>query len=406
MSGPPLGRSAAVQRACRRLFSSLLRHLEGGSLLIVEDEQPRLLGEGAPAATVHILSRRLWPLLLRGSVGLADGYAEGLWDSPDVTKVIALAARNAARVDAARRRLAPIASPLQRARSLLQANTRRRNRRDIEAHYDLGDDLFELMLDPTMMYSCAVFEREDMTLEQASLAKLERVCDKLELEEHHRVLEIGGGWGGFALHAARTRGCHVTTTTISRHQYERMRREVARQGLGQHITVLGKDYRDLAGSYDRLVSIEMIEAVGWQHFGQFFAKCSQLLAPDGAMLLQAITIADGAYEVEKASKSFIKTYIFPNGCLPSLSVIKHCVAERTDMGIVDFDEIGAHYVETLKRWRERFTANAERLAELGYDSRFRRLWTLYLAYCEAGFAERRISDWQLLLAKPGRMPAA
>lgn len=405
VSGSLLSRSATVQRACRRIFSAFLSRLKGGSLLVIEDEAPRLLGAGEPTATVHVRSRQLWPLLFKGSIGLADGYADGLWDSPDLTKVIALAARNAGRADALRQRLAPIASPVQRGRALLKANTRRRNRRDVEAHYDLGNDLFELMLDPTMMYSCAVFEREGMTLEQASVAKLERICSKLGLNESHSVVEIGGGWGGFALYAARTRGCRVTTTTISKRQYERLCAEVERQGLCEHITVLGQDYRDLAGSYDRLVSIEMIEAVGWQHFGRFFAKCSQLLKPDGAMLLQAITIDDDAYEIEKASKSFIKTYIFPNGCLPSLRVIKRCVAERTDMGIVDFDEIGSHYVETLKRWRERFSASAGRLAELGYDSRFRRLWTLYLAYCEAGFAERRISDWQLLLAKPRHVRA-
>ncbi|MHB1467704.1 MAG: class I SAM-dependent methyltransferase, partial [Solirubrobacteraceae bacterium] len=343
-----------------------------------------------------------WPLLLlRGSIGLAESYAQGLWDSPDLARVIALAARNAGALDAARRAFAPLRAPFQQVRSLLRANSRTRSRRDIAAHYDLGNELFEAMLDPTMMYSCALFERPQMTLEEASIAKLERVCEKLGLRERHRVLEIGTGWGGFALHAARTRGCHVTTTTISREQREHARALVVREGLADRVEVIGRDYRDLAGSYDRLVSIEMIEAVGWRHFGRFFSKCSELLRSDGAMLLQAITIDDDAYEVEKAARSFVNTYIFPNGCLPSLGVIRRNVAQRTDMRILHLDEIGAHYVETLRRWRDRFAGNAERLAALGYDRRFRRLWTLYLAYCEAGFAERRISDWQLLLGKPG-----
>ncbi|MHB1537655.1 MAG: class I SAM-dependent methyltransferase, partial [Solirubrobacteraceae bacterium] len=373
----------------------------GGSLLLVEGGRTRRLGDGAPVATVEIHSRRLWPLLvLRGSIGLAESYAQGLWDSPDLPRVVALAARNARRLDAARAALAPALRPLQLARSLLNANTRRRSRRDVAAHYDLGDELFEAMLDPTMMYSCAIFERPGMTLEEASIAKLERVCTQLGLQERHRVLEIGTGWGGFALHAARTRGCHVTTTTISREQREYATRLAARMGLAERVEVIGDDYRDLAGSYDRLVSIEMIEAVGWRHFGRFFAKCSELLLPDGAMLLQAITIDDDAFEVEKAGRSFINSYIFPNGCLPSLAVIRRDVARRTDMRVAAAQEIGSHYVETLRRWRDRFAANAERLATLGYDRRFRRLWDLYLAYCEAGFAERRISDWQLLLAKP------
>ena len=256
------------------------------------------------------------------------------------------------------------------------------------------------MLDPTMMYSCALFEEEGMTLEEASVAKLERVCEQLEIGPEDHVLEIGTGWGGFALHAAQTRGCHVTTTTISREQHDYAVERVQRAGLSDRITVLMRDYRDLTGSYDKLVSIEMIEAVGWQHIGKFFAKCSDLLTPHGAMLLQAITIDDRAYEVEKASKSFIKEYIFPGGCLPSMEIITRHVARQTDLQTVGLQDITDSYVETLRRWRMNFAAHSEELAALGYDESFQRLWTLYLAYCEGGFAERRICDVQLLLAKP------
>ena len=215
------------------------------------------------------------------------------------------------------------------------------------------------------------------------------------------MLEIGTGWGAFALHAARTRGCHVTTTTISREQHDYAVALVQSAGLQDRVTVLMQDYMDLGGSYDKLVSIEMIEAVGWRYFGAYFAKCSSLLAPHGSMLLQAIAIDDRAYMVERAAKSFINTRIFPGGCLPSLEVIARSVARRTDLQMVDLEDITAHYVETLRRWRENFVANQDELEGLGYDERFRRLWTLYLAYCEAGFAERRICDVQLTLAKPG-----
>ncbi len=272
---------------------------------------------------------------------------------------------------------------------------------DIAAHYDLGNELFELMLDPTMMYSCAVFERPAATLEEASAAKLELVCDKLDLGPDDHVLEIGTGWGGFAVHAARTRGCRVTTTTISREQHDARRaRACARPASRTGSTVLIQDYRELRGTYDKLVSIEMIEAVGWQDFGTFFARCSELLVPDGAMLLQAIVIDDRAYEVEKASKTFIRTYVFPNGCLPSLEVIARCAGRRTDMRTVHLEDLTPHYARDAAPLARELRGRRGRLEALGYDERFRRLWRLYLAYCEAGFAERRIGLVQPVLAKP------
>jgi cyclopropane-fatty-acyl-phospholipid synthase len=387
-------------RAFRRLASLLLRRIRVGSLVVVEGDERRTYGSGAPAATLDVRTPQMWPMLLRGSRGLAESYAQGLWDSPDLVAVIRLAARNASILDRVRALLSPLRTPFQRARAVVSRSTRRRSRRDIAAHYDLGNELFRRMLDPTMSYSCAIFEREGMTLEEASIAKLERVCDKLDLGPDDRLLEIGTGWGGLARYAAATRGCHVTTTTISREQHDYAVQQVARAGLTDRVTVIMQDYRDLHGTYDKLVSIEMIEAVGWQRIGTFFAKCSELLAANGAMLLQAITIDDRAYEVEKASKSFANTYIFPGGCLPSLEVITRNVARRTDMQAVHLDDLTPFYVETLRQWRQNFAANAPSLEELGYDERFRRLWTFYLSYCEAGFAERRICDVQLLLAKP------
>jgi cyclopropane-fatty-acyl-phospholipid synthase len=388
-------------RLARKLAHALLRRIRHGNLTIAEDGREATFGSGVPIARIEVRSPRAWRMLLRGSNGLAEAFAQGLWDSPDPTAVVRVAARNAAALDRLRRRLAPLLAPAQRARALVSHNTRSRSRRDIAAHYDLGNELFELMLDPTMSYSCALFERPGMSLQEASLAKLDHVCRKLQLEPGDHLLEIGSGWGALAMHAAGVYGARVTTTTISREQHIYTSEQVRRAGLRDRVTVLCEDYRDLRGSYDKLVSIEMIEAVGWKHFGTFFARCSQLLAPHGAMLLQAITIDDEAYEVEKASKSFINTYIFPNGCLPSLPVIEQSVERRTDMTVAHLEDITSHYVHTLRRWRTSFEMSAQRLAALGYDERFQRIWRLYLAYCEAGFAERRIRDLQLLLAKPG-----
>ncbi len=387
-------------RLWRLLASVLLRQIRVGSLTIVDGGRRRQFGSGTPSATIHLRSPAFWRALMRGSRGLAESYSEGLWDSPDLVAVIRLAARNAGLIDRVRRHTAPLWTPTQRLRAVLNRSTRQRSRRDIAAHYDLGNELFARMLDSTMMYSCALFEREGMTLEEAAVAKLERVCEQLELGPDDHVLEIGTGWGGFAVHAAGTRGCQVTTTTISREQHDYAVERVRRAGLSDKVTVIMRDYRDLRGKYDKLVSIEMIEAVGWQHIGTFFAKCSELLHTHGMMLLQAITIDDRAYEVEKASKSFIKTYIFPGGCLPSMEVIAHNVARRTDLQTIGLQDITSSYVETLRRWRHNFAAHAAELEPLGYDEGFQRMWTLYLCYCEAGFAERRISDVQLVLAKP------
>ncbi len=389
-----------IDRLCRMLVQVALRRIRAGTLVVVEQNRRRSFGSGAPVATAAVRSSRVWRQLLRGSVGLADAYAEGLWNSPDLVALIRLAARNGATMDRIRRRIAAVQRPLQVARALARSDSRERRRRDIAAHYDLGNELFARMLDSTMTYSCALFAREGTPLADAQEAKLELVCQKLELSPHDHVLEIGTGWGSFALHAASTRGCRVTTTTISAEQHAHALERVRGAGLEDRVTVLLSDYRDLRGSYDKLVSIEMIEAVGWRHTGTFLASCSELLEPDGAMLLQAITIDDRAYEVEKASNSFMKQRIFPGGSLPSLEAIARELARGTDLQVIDLQDLTSHYVPTLYEWRRRFTEAAPELAKLGYDERFQRLWTLYLCYCQAGFAERRICDVQLLLAKP------
>jgi len=398
-------RARPSDRVARAIVVGLLRHLRGGQIELVEDGERLSFGEVIPErplrAVLHVRSPRFYRQLLRGSVGLGDSYMRGLWDCEDLVALTRIAALNAPALDRARRVLAPVLVPFQRWLRWLTRNTLARSRRRIEAHYDLGNELFELFLDPTMMYSCAVFETPGASLEEASLAKLERVCSKLALRPEDHVLEIGTGWGGFAVYAAGRYGCRITTTTISREQHDYALERVRAAGLEDRVTVLREDYRELTGSYDKLVSIEMIEAVGWQYFPTFFRRCSELVREDGAMLLQAIVIDDGAYDVEKAGRSFINTYIFPGGCLPSLEVIGRSVNRVTNFREVHLEDITDHYATTLARWRERFLAAVDRVGELGYDERFRRLWELYLSYCEGGFRERRIRDVQLLLAKPG-----
>jgi cyclopropane-fatty-acyl-phospholipid synthase len=377
----------------RRVVLALLARIESGQLTVIEGERRLVFGSGTPQATVVVRDAAVWRAVLRGGRGLAETYVDGLWDSPDVTAVIEVAARNLHGLDRLRRRLRPLRVPRPR-------NTPMRSRKDIAAHYDLGNDLFALMLDETMMYSSAIFERRDMTLAEASRAKLDRICDKLDLGPGDHVLEIGTGWGGFALHAASTRGCRVTTTTLSREQRELALERVRAAGLENRVTILLDDYRELTGRYDKLVSIEMIEAVGWRDFGTFFERCAALLRPDGVMALQAITIDDRLYDIEKSSRSFMNSLIFPNGCLPSVEVIARSVARRSDLRMVDLEDITPHYAETLRRWRANVEAGADRLRAMGYDERFLRLWRLYLSFCEAGFTERRIGNVQVVLAKP------
>jgi cyclopropane-fatty-acyl-phospholipid synthase len=387
----------------RAALFELLGRLRGGRLEIAEGSRCRAFGaaDASLQASVTVHDPRAYRHFFRGSTGLADTYMDGLWDSDDLVALFRIAARNMEPLDRLRRRWHPLLHTAQRAARMVPHNDRVGARRNIAAHYDLGNDLFSLFLDASMMYSCAYFESPQATLEEAQTAKLDRICRALELRPGERLLEIGTGWGGLAIHAAREYGALVTTTTISREQHDLAVQRIREAGLTDSVNVLLRDYRDLDGRYDKLVSVEMIEAVGWQYFDLYFQRCSEMLEPHGRMLLQAITIDDRAYEVEKASRSFANTHVFPGGCLPSKSVIDRCVGERTDMRPTWSEDITEHYVTTLERWRATFEANAERAAEIGYDLRFRRMWRLYLAYVEAGFRERRIGAVQLSLAKPG-----
>lgn len=379
------------------------RGVRSGRIEVVEAGRRRGFGpeDADLRATVVINDPAAWRGPLHGSLGLGEGYVDGLWETDDLVSLIRIAARELTNLDGLRGAVAKPRALLHRARRLVPENTRTGARQNISAHYDLGNDLFAAFLDERMMYSCAYFPRPGASLEEAQVAKLDRICTQLHLGPDNHLLEIGTGWGGLAVHAARGYGCRVTTTTISREQHELATRRVRVAGLEDRVTVLLQDYRDLRGTYDRLVSIEMIEAVGWQYFDDFFRRCDELLGPDGLMLLQAITIDNEMYEVEKGSRSFANTHIFPGGCLPSKETIADSLARVTSMRQVWVDDITAHYPLTLAAWRERFLGAWDRLRSSGYDERFRRLWDFYLSSSEAGFRERRIGDVQALFAKPG-----
>jgi cyclopropane-fatty-acyl-phospholipid synthase len=392
-----------TDQVARRLVFRLLSLIRDERIDVIDRSRVFSFGDtdARLRATITVHDPSFYRQMLRGSIGLAETYMDGGWDTDDLVALTRIGARNMRAIDALRHTWHPVLHRAQRFAAMVPRNDLAGSRRNIAAHYDLGNQLFSLFLDPTMMYSCAYFERPDQSLEDAQVAKLERVCRSLDLGPGDHLLEIGTGWGAMAIHAAEHHGCRVTTTTISEEQHAYALEQVHDRGLSDRVTVLREDYRDLTGTYDKLVSLEMIEAVGWQYFPTYFAHCSRLLAEDGLMFLQAITIDDRAYEVEKASKSFINTHVFPGGCLPSLELIHRCLAEQTDMTSVWIDDITAHYAETTKRWREGFLGASELAAELGYDETFRRMWTLYLAYVEAGFRERRIMDVHAVFAKPG-----
>ncbi len=401
MSAP--ARTRPADALARGAVSAVLRHgVRHGRIEVVEGGRRHRFGPAGAdlRATVAVRDPRAWRGPLRGSLGLGEGYVDGHWETDDLVALIRIAARELRDLDGLRGAVARPRGAVHRLRHLVPENTRPGARANISRHYDLGNDLFASFLDERMMYSCAYFPREGASLEEAQLAKLKRICRRLRLGPEHHLLEIGSGWGGLAVHAAREHGCQVTTTTISCEQHELASRRVREAGLEDRVTVLLDDYRDLRGRYDRLVSIEMIEAVGWQYFDEFFRRCDRLLAPDGAMLLQAITIDDEIYEAEKGARSFANTHVFPGGCLPSRRQIADCVARVTSMRQVWLDDITAHYPPTLAAWRKRFFEAWERLRPRGYDERFRRLWDFYLSSSEAGFRERRIGDVQALFAKP------
>ncbi|MEZ5443682.1 MAG: cyclopropane-fatty-acyl-phospholipid synthase family protein [Lysobacterales bacterium] len=397
--------SLAADNFYRRRLFALLQQLQGCLLDVHDRDGVHSFGDGQGEDVLHanlkILDADFWrQAALGGSVGVGEAYMDGLWESEHLTELVQIFARNQQLTDAMEGGLARLGAAALRWYHRLRRNTRQGSRRNIAEHYDLGNDLFSLFLDRNLMYSSAIFRSADESLDTASERKLDRICDKLELRPEHHLLEIGTGWGGFALHAARRHGCRVTTTTISAEQHRLATQRVAEAGLSDRITVLQQDYRDLQGEFDRIVSIEMVEAVGHHFLDQYFGVLSQRLKPNGLALLQAITIEDHRFEQALKSVDFIKRHVFPGSFIPSITALLNSATRRSDMKLVNLEDIGPSYSLTLRHWHQRFLQQLDQVRALGYSERFVRLWRWYLAYCEGGFLERTIGDVQLLFAKP------
>ncbi|MDQ0008397.1 cyclopropane-fatty-acyl-phospholipid synthase [Luteibacter jiangsuensis] len=402
--------SSGLDRFMRKRLLNALKGLRHGQLSVHDAWGRVVLGEEESHAPLHVHvhvddPRFYRTLAFQGSVGAGEAYADGLWRCDDPVDLVRLLVRNRNLLDGMESGLARLANWSMRAWHALRENTRAGARRNIAAHYDLGNAFFELFLSPDLMYSSALWAGDEDTLETASTRKLDVICRKLNLNRGDRLVEIGTGWGGFALHAAKYYGCHVTTTTISREQHTLAKRRVADAGLSDQVTLLLEDYRDLDGTYDKLVSIEMIEAIGARYLPAYFAKLGALLKPDGLGLVQAITIEDHRYAQALASVDFIKRHVFPGSFIPSLNAMLEAKTHASDLALVHQEDFGPSYARTLRAWRERFMARLPEARALGYDDRFLRLWEFYLAYCEGGFMERSIGVSHLLLAKPGAQPA-
>ncbi|HUK95920.1 MAG TPA: cyclopropane-fatty-acyl-phospholipid synthase family protein [Gaiellaceae bacterium] len=392
---PISARGRPLERAATLVLERALAGLEGGTLKVeLPDGRVRRFGAGAPVRLAIHDAAFFRRLALRGKLGLGESYTAGEWDSDDLVALFELLLRNA---DAMSRRHGDVRRLLELRPRLQRRNGVARSRRNIAYHYDLGNDLFALMLDETMTYSCAVFEHPGMSLAEAQRAKYERLCRRLELGPEDHVLEIGCGWGGFARHAAERHGCRVTGITISREQAV-LARERTR---GLPVDILEQDYRAVEGSFTKVVSIEMVEAIGADQFGTFFQTIDRVLAPGGRVAVQTILVPEQRWGRYRRTPDWIERYVFPGCLIPSLEALAHAAARHSRLGIYGVDEIGEHYAETLRRWRASFHARIEDVRRLGYDRRFERTWDFYLAFCEAAFRLRSLRDAQLLLARPG-----
>ncbi|WP_323750927.1 cyclopropane-fatty-acyl-phospholipid synthase family protein [Marinobacter sp.] len=410
-SGNVSERLPAVSRIAKQLVCHQLAQFGKGILRIREAGfEDRVFGDGDsryPSAELLIHNHSTWrDLLTGGSVGAAESYVAGDWSSPDLIALLRFFTRNLDTMNAFEDKFSWISKPALKGLHWLNRNTPEGSRKNISAHYDLGNELFSQFLDPTMMYSSAIYPSEESSLEEAAIHKLDVICQKLDLQPDEQVVEIGTGWGGFAIHAAKHYGCHVTTTTISKEQLELARAQVKAEGLEDKITLLFDDYRDLTGQYDKLVSIEMIEAVGPQFLDSYLSRINMLLKPDGLALVQAINMPEQRYERALKNVDFIQRYIFPGSFIPSFGAILASMSRGSDMVLTQVDDFGFHYARTLHDWCQRFMAKREVLAEQGYDTQFQRLWQFYFAYCEAGFSERAIGVAHILMAKPANKRAS
>ena len=359
---------------------------------------------GDPAAELraeaNVLDQRAYVrALLGGNTAAGEAYVDGWWTSPDITQVTRFFSRNLAMMDYWDSRFGLFLKPFKTVRYLKRLNSKGQAKRNILAHYDLGNDLYEAFLDPKMQYSSALYASKEISLEEAQVNKLTRICKQLDLKETDHLLEVGSGWGGLAIFAAKNYGCRVTTTTISDEQFAYAKNRIDSEGLSEQINLLSKDYRSLEGTYEKVVSVEMIEAVGRKYLSGYFTKLNDLLKPSGLLMLQAITIADQRYKSYRNSEDFIQKHIFPGGFLPSLFLISKIITNSTELILRDVKDIGLDYAKTLSHWHENLIDKKQFLKQIGYDDRFYNLWSYYLGYCEGGFLERRISASQILMSK-------
>ncbi|RIZ67118.1 MAG: class I SAM-dependent methyltransferase [Methylococcales bacterium] len=388
----------------RKAFLDKLAHLENAVLTISDALGECKLGAESSdglSARIEVLDMSFYRQVgLGGSIGAAESYMDQQWQADDLCSVIQILVRNRDLLDSLEGGLATLANQLLKVWHFANRNSQQGSKKNIAAHYDLGNDLFALFLDQHGMYSSATFYQAEQSLEDASTAKLERICQKLDLQPEDHVVEIGTGWGGFATYAAKNYGCRITTTTISKEQFQAAQLRIAEAGVAEQVTVLMEDYRDLQGSYDKLVSIEMIEAVGHQYLDTYLKQCAALLKPNGLALIQAITIEDRYYQQALKSVDFIKRYIFPGSFIPCVNAIVGSASRSTDLRLINLEDQGESYAITLNHWRKRFMAELDQVRAQGYNEEFIRMWEFYLCYCEGGFLEKSISNVQLLLAKP------
>lgn len=392
-----------MQQSVRRRLFRTLSELRHGCLEISDSLGSQLLGDSdrTDVCQIVVSDPRFYTLLMTdGSLGFADAWIRGFWSTNDLTGLLQIFSRNLDVLSGSEGWLANVAMQFRRIAGRLTDNTLSGSRRNIAAHYDLSNEFFDLFLDPTMMYSSAWFESQDSTLEEASTAKLEKICQKLQLTADHRVVEIGTGWGGFALHATQNHGCHVTTTTISAKQHQRAQQRFSAAGIDDQVNLLDSDYRDLEGTYDRLVSIEMVEAVGERWLPTYFRKCGELLRPGGRFAIQAIVMPESRYDSYRRRKDFIQEYIFPGGFLPTVTTMQSAVAHQTNLSLESVEDMSLHYARTLNCWRERFHQRLDDIRSLGFDDEFIRTWDYYFAYCEAAFREHAVRVVQMVWEKP------
>lgn len=380
------------------------KNLKTGHISINDGDETFSFGDGSSdeKVSVDIHSQEFYVMTgSGGALGIAEAYVAGYWSSDDVVKLFQIILRNRDILLSLEKGFAKLVKPINKMIHSGRQNTLKGSKENILAHYDLSNDFYKLWLDPSMTYSCAFFNNDSVTLEEASIEKLDRICRKLDLSEDDSVLEIGTGWGSFSIHAAKNYGCKVTTTTISDAQFDYARSRIEDEGLESKITLINKDYRDLDGKYDKIVSIEMIEAVGYEYIPDYFSKLSSLLKNNGLVALQGITYNDQNFEVYKNSVDFIKKYIFPGSCLISIAQIIDVIKKDTDLAMVDMEDITKHYAVTLNRWRKNFMDVIPKVKEMGYSQAFINMWEFYFLYCEAGFSERNIGDVQMIFAKSG-----